>query len=372
MRARRRGAVRCASVRAVTRADPEPPTPSSPDRPVAPARPALVERAGRRYAAAAAALDVALADAVVVEAAPAPLDGLVVAAGASHLERLRGQRPAMHDGPVLALQSLDGHVVRAARTGYFAMIASCDAIRAELDAASASVRADLPGRYAAPGTAMDDLPLRAAVHAAAGGDPLVSGAGRAAGLGVSAVLTVPTPGGPAGSRSFVLGRRSADVAIDAGLWHVAPSGMLEALPGGALAGTVAVELAEEVAVEVAVEQVAARASVLGLVHDLTRLRPDLSVRLDLTAEEAAAVALPPGGEFDDLALIPLDAASMARFWGEHPPERLTPAAAGTLALVEQALVEQALVERALVGHAQVRQTPVEQGSRRAAGSPDVR
>ncbi len=305
------------------------------------APPTLVERAGRRYAAAVVPLDVRLADAIVVDEAPAALDGAVMAAGADHLAGLREQRPTMHDGPVLTLQRLDGPVVHAARSGYFALIASCDAVRAELDGAPSSVRDGLAAFYGEPREATVDamgllaaLPLRAAVHAAAGGDPLASGAGRAAGLGVSAVVTVPTPGGPAGSRSFVLGRRSADVAIDAGLWHVAPSGMLEALPGGALAGTVAVELFEEVSLSLPVAQVAARARVLGLVHDLTRLRPDLSVRLDLSAEEARAIALPPGGEFDAMALVGTDAASMGRFWREHPPERLTPAGAGALALLE--------------------------------------
>ncbi len=302
-----------------------------------PGPPSLVERAGRRYAAAVVPLDVPLADAVAVDDAPAPLDEAVMAAGAEHLGRLRAGRPTMHDGPVLALQRLDGAVVRAARAGYFAMIATCDAIRAELDAAPSHVRDGLPDRYGPQRAPVDDLPLRAAVHAAAGGDPLASGAGRAAGLGVSAVMTVPTPGGPAGSRSFVLGQRSAAVAIDAGLWHVAPSGMLEDLPGGALAATVAVELAEEISVSLPVAQIAARATVLGLVHDLTRLRPDVSVRLDLTAQEAATVALPAGGEFDDLVLVGTDPASVQRFWAEHPPERLTPAGAGALALMEQAL-----------------------------------
>lgn len=303
------------------------------------APPTLVERSGRRYAAAVVPLDVPLADAIVVDEAPAPLDDAVMAAGAAHLAVLREQRPTMHDGPVLALQHLDGLVVRAARSGYFAMIASCDAIRAELDAAPSSVRDGLADRYrtqryGSERAPVHDLPLRAAVHAAAGGDPLASGAGRAAGLGVSAVVTVPTPGGPAGSRSFVLGRRSADVAIDAGLWHVAPSGMLEALPGGALAGTVAVELLEEVSLALPVVEVAARARVLGLVHDLTRLRPDLSVRLDLSEAEAREITLPPGGEFDAMVLVGTDAASMGRFWRDHPPERLTPAGAGALALLE--------------------------------------
>lgn len=314
------------------------------------APPLLVERSGHRYAAAVVPLRVALADAVVVLDGPgAALDPGVSAAGAAHLAALRRARPGTHDGPVLSFVDLDGAVVRATRGGYFAMIAACDGVRAELDAAGpdgaeAAVtgspaghgRPDVTRWYRPDPPPLDALPLRALVHAAAGGDPLASGAGRAAGLGVSVVTTVPAGSG----RAVVLGRRSGAVATDSGLWHIAPSGMLEDLEGGVLAGTVALELSEELGVDLPVAQVAARATVLGLVHDLTRLRADLAVRLDLTAAEAAGITAPPGGEFDALRLVPVDPvdpAGLDALWREHPPERLTPAGAGALALLEGAL-----------------------------------
>lgn len=321
--------------------------------------PLLVERAGRRHPAAVVPLRVALADAVVVLDGPGPpLDPAVTAAGAAHLAALRRARPGTHDGPVLSFVDLEGSVVRAVRGGYFAMIAACDGVRAELDAAGVDGAGSSGADSAGPGRAdvvtgspaghdrpdvtrwyrpdpppLDALPLRALVHAAAGGDPLASGAGRAAGLGVSVVTTVP---GRAG-RSVVLGRRSGAVATDSGLWHIAPSGMLEDLEGGVLAGTVALELSEELGVGLPVAEIAARVEVLGLVHDLTRLRADLAVRLDLTAAEAETITAPPGGEFDALRLVGVDPAGFDALWREHPPERLTPAGAGALALLEDAL-----------------------------------
>ena len=292
-----------------------------------------VERAGRRYPAAVVPLEVAMADAVVVLDAPAPLDPAVARAGAAHLAALRRARPQVHDGPVLSFVDLDGPVVRATRGGYFAMIAACDGVRAELDAAGGL---DVTRWYRPDPPSLGALPLRALVHAAAGGDPLAAGAGRAAGLGVSVVTTVPSGAGGPG-RSVVLGRRSEAVATDSGLWHIAPSGMLEELEGGVLAGTVALELAEELGVVLPVAEVAARARVLGLVHDLTRLRADLAVHLELTAAEAGRITAPPGGEFDALRERDVDPASFDALWRDHPPERLTPAGAGALALLEDAL-----------------------------------
>ena len=318
----------------------DPPSSSSPPAPA----PLPVERAGRRYAAAVVPLRVAMVDAVRVLDDPAPLDPAVARAGAAHLAALRRERPGTHDGPVLSFVDLDGSVVRATRGGYFAMIAACDGVRAELDAAG---RPDVSRWYRRDPPPLDALPLRALVHAAAGGDPLASGAGRAAGLGVSVVTTVPDGGaGPGASggagpgtpaRRVVLGRRSQAVATDSGLWHIAPSGMLEELDGGVLPATVALELAEELGVEIPVAEVAARATVLGLVHDLTRLRADLAVHLELTADEAGRVAAPAGGEFDALSGRAVDPASFDALWREHPPERLTPAGAGALALLQDAL-----------------------------------
>ncbi|MDP9393999.1 MAG: NUDIX domain-containing protein [Actinomycetota bacterium] len=274
-----------------------------------------VQRAGRTHPTVVHPL--ASDTRVVVEPVDADLDTELLEGGHPHLGRLRSASPRMHDGPLVVFVDADGGVVRCRRSGYFAMVATCDAVRAEL-----------VGAGAAAGT--DALPLRRRAHEVAG-DPLASGTGRAAAIGVSVVLTVPGEQG----RSALVGRRSSRVAIDPGMWHVAPSGMLEPSPGDAVAATVATELAEEVGVRLAREDVASRLTVLGLAHDLLRLRPDLCVRLDLRADEAPPTgALPRDGEFDEMSQVLLTPEGLDHFWTRHPPGALTPAAAGALALTE--------------------------------------
>ncbi|MCU7728091.1 NUDIX domain-containing protein [Actinoplanes sp. KI2] len=299
-----------------------------------------VERAGNAYPVAVQPLPhgrLRVAD------KPVSCDAALLALGLPHLERLRAARPALHDGGLLCWVRTDENGVLAAPGGYFDMLATCDAIRAE--------------HLAAGG----DQPLRSRAHAVAG-DPLVSGAGRAAGIGVSVLLTVAgqddgltvadrddalTVAGQddgltmAGRddgrpRRFVIGRRSRSVATDPGMWHVAPSGMLEPdAQGRHWETTVSRELAEELGVEVGPAEVARRATVLGIAHDLLRLRPDLVFRLDLTPAEARAVTA-GDGEFADVQQVELSAGGIERFWTAHPPSVLTPAAAGAVALLEGA------------------------------------
>ncbi len=297
--------------------------------------PGSVRRAGRTHPAVVQPLAGGCADVLEVVPGLVPLDEELLALGAPHLAAVRRRSPRMHDGGVLALLAVADGAVRVAASGYFAMVATCDAVRAELETAD-PVPHDLRA-----------LVLRARAHELAGGDPLASGAGRAAALGVSLVVTLPPsaagPTGPAREgRALVVGRRSDRVATDRGRWHVVPSGMLEGTDGagGALAATAAGELAEELGIVVAPDELAARATVLGLAHDTTRLRPDLCLRLDLTRGEAAAAAFDVTGEFDAYDRVGLGAADLARFWAAHPPELLTPAAAGALALLEASLAGQ--------------------------------
>lgn len=280
--------------------------------------PGVVRRAGRTYPAAVTALPDATLRLVD---RPADVDAALLAGGAAHLAAVRaGGR--VHDGPVLCLDRVSGApgapVVEVVRGGYFGMLATCDALRAELLAA---------GPADGPAAGWDRLPLRARAHEVAG-DPTTSGTGRVAAVGVSVLLVVRDD---AGAPAVVLGRRSARAGLDAGRWHVAPSGMLEPAADGAhLATTVATELHEELGVDRDVAAVTASLRVLGLVTDLARLRPDVVVLLD------AGPARPvPGPEFDALELVPLTADGLADLWRRRPPEQLTPAAAGALALAER-------------------------------------
>ncbi len=279
--------------------------------------PGIVRRAGRTYPVAMTPAPGAV---VVLDDARVLVDAGLAAGGRAHLDAVRaGGR--VHDGGVLCLVSVDTGsrpaTVRVAEGGYFDMLATCDAVRAELvDVATGGP--DVP-----------DLPLRRRAHAVAG-DPVVSGHGRAAAVGVSVLLTVPHGAG----RGVVVGRRSERVGTDPGRWHVAPSGMLErAADGRHVAVTVATELREELGVDLPADDVAARLRVLGVVTDLLRLRPDVVVRLDL--EEP--VDLVRGAEFDALEVVPLTPDGLANLWRRRPPGAVTSPAAGALGLLERDL-----------------------------------
>jgi 8-oxo-dGTP pyrophosphatase MutT (NUDIX family) len=274
--------------------------------------PGLVRRGGRTYPVTAVqiggATGLAVGDAVRLGDGRTTLDAALVAGGRAHLDALRaGGR--VHDGAVLCLDAvITGTGLTLVRGSYFDMLASCDVLRAELLADDAG------------------LPLRGRAHQVAG-DPMTSGRGRAAAVGVSVLLGVRLPDG---GRGLVLGRRSARVGADRGRWHVAPSGMLgPAADGRHLATTVATELREELGLDLPVAQVADTARAIGVITDLYRLRPDVVVRLDVDAEPAELVA---GEEFDSLDVVPLTPAGLADLWRRRPPETLTPAAAGALAL----------------------------------------
>ena len=219
---------------------------------------------------------------VEVDDGPWPVDPALRAGGAAHLAALRRRVPAMHDGPVLAMTSVAGGVVRARRAGYFDMVATADALAG-------------------------DPALRARAAAVAGGDALRRGDGRVAALGLSVAATLP------GGR-VLLGRRRAELPLDPGAWHVVPSGMLEPDPDP-IAAAVAREALEELGM--AIDPGAVR--VLGLGWDLARLRPEVCVALALDAAPARA----GGDEFDVV-----EAFDLAR-----PPGPLTAGAACVLALL---------------------------------------
>jgi 8-oxo-dGTP pyrophosphatase MutT (NUDIX family) len=261
-------------------------------------------------------LAVSFADAVVLVPGGPDLDPDLLAGGLAHLDGLRATRD-MFNGETLCWLGPDpAGGIQVVRGRYFDMLATCDAIRAE----------GLAG------------PLRDRATAACGGDPLASGRGRAAAIGVTVLATKPGDLSGEAVPVLTLGRRNPRLATDPGRWHVVPSGMLEAAAGDRhLARTVATELDEELGVTVTPTDVEARATVLGLAHDRWRLRPEIVVRLDLTADEASA-AVPQGGEFDAFEDVPVTAAAIDAFLASrgHEPG-VTSACEGALRLLRATL-----------------------------------
>ena len=229
----------------------------------------------------------------MVEAAEAaPLDPDLLAGGQAHLAEVRRRTRGLRDGAVLALDRLEAGTLHVRPSGYLATVATADALRAEWEREGMG-------------------PLRARAHALAGADPLRSGHGRAAAVGLAVVTTF--------AGRVLLGRRSQAVAADPGLWHVVPSGMLE--PGVDLVDQIGRELEEELGLYAGWE-----AEGLGLGFDLARLRPEVCWRLEAVREPELKL----GYEFTEVRWI-----DPAGGW----PEGLTPAAAAALALFSATLRE---------------------------------
>jgi hypothetical protein len=262
--------------------------------------------------------NVDLDSAVVVHDAEAAIDPELRRRGEPHLQAVRTRSPGMFDGPVLALDRIEDGVVHAVHASYFDMVATCDALAGD------------PG-------------LRAYAEQLAAPDPLRIGRGRAAAIGVTAIVvrrlersgTTGMRGSRAhgsrvhrssavgsGVRGFTLGHRSADLALDPGRWHVVPSGVIE--PRGLIA-TLADELADEHGIH---ELPTLRLIALG--HDAARLRPELTV---MTGDLGAIPPPRPSHEFDAFREVPLDLEAIAAARALD----LTPAAELALAAVEHEL-----------------------------------
>lgn len=267
----------------------------------------FVRRAGRVYPAVALPVPAVASPDDLVEVTTEPLgpDARLREAGAAHLEGILAAHPRTFDGRVLAMVRMPTGSVStgplvAAPAGYFDMLATCDALAAEW--------ARGPG----------PTPLRDRADALAG-DPVTNGAGRAAAIGVSVAVTVTHEQ----VQHVLMGRRTTSVATDPGRWHIAPSGMVEPSSGlTPLVSAMLRELAEETGITAPPAP-----SLLGIGVDMLRLRPEIC--LHVAAVEAPALL--STDEFDRRALVPVGG---LRMWRRFPPERLTPAAAATLALLE--------------------------------------
>ncbi len=287
----------------------------------------VVTRAGATYPAAVKSASAPATGKLVVEAPePVQVDGALRREGQPHLAAVAARTRAMHDGRVLSFTRAEAFPVQCAAGGYFDAIATSDSLRAEyLNCTEFEVLARDP---------LSVLPMRRIVHQLAAGDPLRSGHGRVAAIGVSVLTTVPVDH----SRAVVLGLRSASVATDPNQWHVAPSGTLEPGVADAVNELVERELSEEVGVRLnAASSPASRWKVLGVGFDLLRLRPEICVRIDLHDDEVPESGLRlDEGEFQDSLLLELTRPAISEFWRTHPPQTVTPAAAAALALLEHA------------------------------------
>jgi len=244
----------------------------------------------------------------------AAVDSELLRGGKPHRKDL-ARRHRIHDGVVVVSTEISGEIIYAQRSGYFAMLATSDALRAEF----------MSGR--------PERPLRARAHVLAGDPgPLISGRGRAAAVGVSVVVTVRGRR----NRGFLLGRRRLDLAMDGNEWQLAPSGMVEpANPGDVIVESVRRELAEELSIAVGTAELTERLRPLGLAIDLLRLRPEVCVRFDAADEEIDTLSLElAADEFNTARVVGMSPQDMNSVWSELGPPNLTPAAAGAMALLE--------------------------------------
>lgn len=226
--------------------------------------------------------------ALAVADGEAQVDPELREAGSAHLDAVLARSPGSFDGVVLALDRIEDGVMHVVRGRYFDMLATCDAL--------------------AHDPALRERAARLA------GDPVRSGYGRTAAVGVTAI--VPRAG------VFTLGRRSPELALDPGRWHVVPSGTIDER---GLDGTLRDELATEHGIS---DPVDARMIAFG--WDLTRLRPELTL---MTADVGDAGHPPVSDEFTEFRDVRLDVDAIAEVWGLD----LTPAAALALAALEREL-----------------------------------
>ncbi len=275
--------------------------------------PGLIEAGGHAYPAVL--LPRISADpgrAVRADDVAADVDRELEAAGASHVDALREAGATLWDGPVLVYERVADGAVICRRSSYFRVLATSAAVGAEL----AVTGADAP---------LSELPLRRRAIRLAGGDPIASGRGRAAAVGLN--IAVVAVGG--GGRSALIGRRSRSMAAMPGMWSFV-AGNIEPTDGPRpLASALGRELTEEMpAISVAdARELVSGARVHGACFSLGRLGPSLlaSTRIDATADDLGRL---DAEEFDETRVIDLDDPESC--WTGMSPGSLVPSSAALL------------------------------------------
>jgi hypothetical protein len=262
-----------------------------------------MRRRGREYPAEldeqhATSID----DVLIVHDADVAVDPELRRAGTPHLEAVLARSPGSFDGAVLALERIRDGVVHAVRATYFDMLATCDAVAT-------------------------DPALRAWAEGLAAPDPLRIGAGRAAAVGITAIVVRTLADGSTG---FTLGQRAPELALDPGKWHVVPSGIVD---GRGPVATILDELRGEHGIT---DPGAALdgAHVIAIGYDVARIRPELTI---MTRDLGDLGSPEPSDEFVAFREVALELGAIDELWSSLGPDDLTPGAAVAVAAVERHL-----------------------------------
>lgn len=251
--------------------------------------------------------------AVTAIAAEAEVDTDLSRAGRAYLDAMQASDAEIWDGPILSYDRIVGASVQCRRSSYFTMLATSGALAAELSDAGGA-------------PALDELPLRKRAVAMSGGDPIASGRGRAAAVGLNIALIARGGGG----RQTLLGRRSAQMAALPGLWSFVAGNIEPADGARPLPTALARELEEELPALATGDAAAAaeKAIVHGACMSLGRLGPSLIASSEIDCNIGDLGAL-DRSEFDATRVVDLD--DPEGCWAGMAPGLMVPASAALMA-----------------------------------------